>query len=266
MSARKALPKSDLDPNAVIFYDKDIVVVNKPAGMMSVPHPESEETETLDRLVMTHLRAVDPASKHNKASLGVVHRIDKETSGLLVFTRTFPAQRDLSLQFRDHSIERKYYAIVHGMMKEGRTIESRLARDSGSGLRGSVPEGSTSRDGEELGRKAVTHVEIVEHLDGATLVACKIETGRTHQIRIHLSEAGHPILGEKVYIRNYQGEQIPAYRVMLHAAELGFIHPISKEQVEWTQPLPKDFKNRLRSLKTKTSGKNKDTSRQELGE
>jgi len=95
----------------------------------------------------------------------------------------------------------------------------------------------------------VTHVEVVEYLDGATLVACRIETGRTHQIRIHLSEAGHPIVGEKVYIRNYKEALIPGYRVMLHAAELGFVHPITGESVSWAQPLPKDFKNRLRSLR-----------------
>ena len=251
MSAPKTQPKSALDRKEIVMFDEDIVVVNKPAGMMTVPHHSSEETETLDRLVLDHLRVLDPKGRRNKVSLRVVHRIDKETSGLVVFARTFAAQQALSQQFRAHSIERKYYAIVHGKIAE-QTIRSRLARDAGSGIRGSVPEGRVNAEGEELGRIAVTHVEGVERLDEASLVACRIETGRTHQIRIHLSEAGHPIVGEKVYIRNFIGPLIPGYRVMLHAAELGFIHPKSDEAVSWTQPLPKDFKQRLKSLQLRS--------------
>jgi len=247
MSAPKTQPKSDLDEKEILMYDEDIVVVNKPAGMMTVPHHSSEETATLDRLVLDHLRVKDPNKRLNHASLGVVHRIDKETSGLIVFARCFAAQQGLSQQFRAHSIERKYFAIVHGKIKT-QTIRSRLARDAGSGIRGSVAEGRLNEDGEEFGRLAVTHVEVVERLEGSTLVACRIETGRTHQIRIHLSEAGHPIVGEKVYIRNYKDPIIPAYRVMLHAAELGFDHPRTGEKVGWTQALPQDFKNRLKSL------------------
>ena len=252
MGAPKTAPKSALDPKEVLMFDAAIVIVNKPAGMMTVPHHSSEETETLDRLTLDYLRARDKDSKRNRSSLGVVHRIDKETSGLIVFARTFAAQQELSQQFRAHTIERKYFAIVHGSIKK-QTIRSRLARDAGNGIRGSVPEGRVNNAGEELGRMAVTHVEVVERLEGATLVACRIETGRTHQIRIHLSEAGHPIVGEKVYIRNFKEPIIPAYRVMLHAAELGFNHPTTGDLVNWTQPLPKDFKNRLRSLKARGS-------------
>lgn len=248
MSAPKKQAASALDPKEVLMFDEGIVIVNKPAGMMTVPHHSSEEVETLDRLTLDYLRAQDRGGKHNRSSLGVVHRIDKETSGLIVFARTFAAQQELSRQFRARTIERRYFAIVHGRMKK-QTIRSRLARDAGDGLRGSVRPGSVNDAGEELGRGAVTHVEVVEYLDGATLVACRIETGRTHQIRIHLSEAGHPIVGEKVYIRNYKEALIPGYRVMLHAAELGFVHPITGESVSWAQPLPKDFKNRLRSLR-----------------
>ena len=252
MSAPKTQAASALDPKEVLMFDEGIVIVNKPAGMMTVPHHSSEEVETLDRLTLDYLRAQDRGGKQNRSSLGVVHRIDKETSGLIVFARTFAAQQELSRQFRAHTIERRYFAIVHGRMKK-QTIRSRLARDAGDGLRGSVRPGSVNDAGEELGRAAVTHVEVVEYLDGATLVACRIETGRTHQIRIHLSEAGHPIIGEKVYIRRFKEAIIPAYRVMLHAAELGFHHPISGESVNWTQPLPKDFKNRLKSLKIRGS-------------
>lgn len=255
MSAPKAQPAPELEPKEVLHVDEHIVIVNKPAGLMTVPHPDSEESSTLDRLVQAHLRVQDPNTRSNQASLGVVHRIDKETSGLIVFTRTFAAKQILSQQFRAHSIERKYFAIVHGDMK-AQTISSRIARDAGDGVRGSVAKGRVNKAGEELGRHAVTHVEVVERLNGATLVACRLETGRTHQIRIHLSEAGHPIVGEKVYIRNYKGPIIPGYRVMLHAAELGFLHPASGEPVSWSQPLPKDFKSRLRSLKRRPSSPN----------
>lgn len=251
MSAPKAQPKPDLDPKEVIYFDDEIVIVNKPAGTMTVPHPDSDETSTLDRQVMMHLRAHDSNTNKNRSSLGVVHRIDKETSGLIVFARNGKATQGLSEQFRAHTIERKYLAIVHGKMKP-QTIHTRIARDNGDGIRGSVPEGATNKLGEELGRTAITHVEIVEKLQGATLVACRIETGRTHQIRIHLSEAGHPIVGEKVYIRSYKEDLIPAYRVMLHAAELGFMHPKTNEPVNWIQPTPRDFKNRLKSLRKVT--------------
>lgn len=250
MGAPKTLPKTELDAENVIHFDKDIVIVNKPAGMMTVPHPESEETATLDRLTLDHLRARKANPELNRASLGVVHRIDKETSGLLVFTRNFIALKKVSQQFREHTVERKYYAMVHGKF-EAQTIRSRIARDAGKGIRGSVPDGTKNYAGEELGRTAVTHVEVVEELEGATLVACRLETGRTHQIRIHLSEAGHPILGEKVYIRDYEETIIPAYRVMLHAAELGFAHPHTGEPVKWEQKWPVDFQNRYKSLKKK---------------
>ncbi len=261
MSAPKTQAVSALDPKEILMFDEGIVIVNKPAGMMTVPHHSSEEVETLDRLTLDYLRSRDRGGKHNRSSLGVVHRIDKETSGLIVFARTFAAQQELSRQFRAHTIERRYFAIVHGSMKK-QTIRSRLVRDAGDGVRGSVRAGSVNDAGEELGRIAVTHVEVVECLDGATLVACRIETGRTHQIRIHLSEAGHPIVGEKVYIRRFKETIIPAYRVMLHAAELGFNHPTSGELVNWTQPLPKDFKNRLKSLKIRGSKVKRDNKKE----
>ena len=247
LSAPRAQPKPDLDPKAIVHYDDDLVIVNKPAGVMTVPHPDSPEEATLDRLALAYLRHADPGHRRNKASLAVVHRIDKETSGLVVFARSPQAHKSLSEQFRAHTIERQYRAIVHGSMK-AQTIRSRLVRDTGDGVRGSAPEGRVNQAGEELGREAVTHVTIEEKLLGATLVACRIETGRTHQIRIHLSEAGHPIVGEKVYIRNYKAPIIPGHRVMLHAAELGFVHPSTGEPVKWIQPLPQDFKNRLKSL------------------
>src|SRR5439155_24552380 len=124
-------------------------------------------------------------------------------------------------------------ALANGRV-EGRTIESYLVKDRGDGLRG------TSRYGRE-GQLAITHVESLHFLDGATLVACRLETGRTHQIRIHMSEAGHPIVGERVYVRDYRGPLLAAPRPMLHAAELGFVHPVRGASIEFEAPLPDDF-------------------------
>ncbi len=252
MSQPKKRPEPKLDPRAVVYFDSEVIVVNKRSRVMTVPHPESEEEETLDRLAIEYLRAKDPKAVSNRASLGVVHRIDKDTSGLVVFARTYSALKALSEQFRAHSIERRYLALVHGRPK-AQSIVTRIARDAGEGLRGSVPDGAVNKMGEELGRHAVTHVEVVEKLQGASLVSCRIETGRTHQIRIHLSEIGHPIIGEKVYVRGYEGELIPAPRTMLHAEQLGFIHPVSGEQVHWSEAPSKDFQRVYKSLKIKDS-------------
>lgn len=252
MSQPKKRPEPKLDARCVVHFDSDLVIVNKASGVMTVPHPESDEVETLDRLTLDYLRAKDPKAVSNRASLGVVHRIDKDTSGLLVFARTYSALKALSEQFRAHSIERRYLAIVHGRPK-AQTIETRIARDAGDGIRGSVPEGTVNAMGEELGRYAVTHVEVIEKLNGAALVSCRIETGRTHQIRIHLSEIGHPIVGEKVYIRGFEGDLIPAGRTMLHAEQLGFIHPGTGKQVAWSEAPSKDFQKVLKSLKRKES-------------
>jgi len=252
MSAAKTQAVPALNSKVVLMFDGVIVIFNQPAGLMTVPHHFSEEVETLDRLTLDYPRAQDRGGKHNRSSRGVVHGIDKETSGLIVFARTFEAQQELSRKFREHTIERRNFAIVHGRIKK-QTICSRLVRDAGDGLPGSACQGSVNDAGEELGRATVTNVEVVESLDGATLVACRIETGRIHHSRIHLSEVGHPIIGDKAYIRRSKEAIIPAYRVMLHEAELGFHHPILGESVKWTQPLPKDLRNRLKSLKIRVS-------------
>jgi 23S rRNA pseudouridine1911/1915/1917 synthase len=181
-----------------------------------------------------------------------VHRIDKETSGLVVFTRTWLAKQSLSQQFRFHTVRRVYLAIVHGAMSS-QTIRSHLLQDRGDGLRGSI-EALRGKKKPPLsqGQLAVTHVEVRERLAGATLIACRLETGRTHQIRIHLSEAGHPLVGERVYIRDFEkrgGEPIRAPRLMLHAAELGFDHPKTEREVRFESPLPKDVEETLSRLR-----------------
>jgi 23S rRNA pseudouridine1911/1915/1917 synthase len=191
-------------------------------------------------------------------SLGVVHRIDKETSGLVVFTRTWLAKKSLAQAFRFHTVHRRYLALVHGVPTTG-TIETHLVPDRGDGLRGSVEHrrGRKHAVGSEKTQRAVTHIEVLERFGpeasgvACALVACRLETGRTHQIRIHLSEAGHPLLGERVYVRGRTDPLVPAPRLMLHAAELGFVHPGTGREVRWTSEPPADFQEVLAFVRGK---------------
>jgi 23S rRNA pseudouridine1911/1915/1917 synthase len=238
MATPRPLGQAAVPRDALVHVDAHVVVVRKPAGIATVPH--EDERDTLDRVVQSLLRRTARPGT-SVAPLGVVQRLDKDTSGLIVFARTTTAKRDLQLQFRQHSIVRRYLAIAHGHV-ESRTIRSRLVQDRGDGLRGST--GSA-----ELGRDAVTHVKRIEALEGATLVECVLETGRTHQIRIHLAEAGHPIVGERVYARSYSGPAIAAPRLMLHAAELGFSHPVTQTALHFEDPLPADMEGVLGLLR-----------------
>jgi 23S rRNA pseudouridine1911/1915/1917 synthase len=235
-----------LEKSAIVYLDPSVVVIDKPSGISTVPFgDESPDAarETLDALVREILaRKADRFGARGRAPLGVVHRIDKETSGLLVFTRTLAAKKHLADQFRTHSTMRRYLAIVHGTLTRQVTYRTTLVENRGDGLRGST---RSSRMGGQL---AVTHVEPLEPLVGATLVACRLETGRTHQIRIHLSEAGLPLVGESVYIRDYRGARIPAPRTMLHAYELGFTHPSTEERMQFRRDPPRDFAEMLASL------------------
>jgi 23S rRNA pseudouridine1911/1915/1917 synthase len=230
------------------------VVVEKPGGIPTVRHPAEREwperRKALNPTLEDHvLKAI--AGREGRPPrtalprMRVVQRLDKETSGLLVFARTVVAERGLGKQFHAHTVMRRYLAVVRGYVAPQR-ITNRLVRDRGDGRRG-----STTVPG--LGKEAVTQVEVIERLRGYTLLACRLETGRTHQIRIHLAELGHPICGEKVYNRRPGGpeEADPsgAPRLALHAAELGFTHPVTGEQLHWAMPLPPDlaaFVERLR--------------------
>jgi 23S rRNA pseudouridine1911/1915/1917 synthase len=229
-----------LDRRSIVFADAHVVVVDKPPGVSTVPY-ERDERDTLDRLVARLIHRSRGVGSGPAMPLGVVHRLDKETSGLVVFTRTFAAKKILGHQFRLHTVHRRYLALAHGSVS-AKTITSRLVADRGDGLRGSTRS-------PDLGVLAITHVEPVEPLAEATLVRCRLETGKTHQIRIHLSEDGHPIVGERVYIRRYEGPELSAPRLMLHAAELGFTHPISGRPVHFESKLPPDFDKVLRSLR-----------------
>jgi 23S rRNA pseudouridine1911/1915/1917 synthase len=259
----------ELPPDAIVFVDPHIVVVDKPAGVSTVPfdaagmgasiarrpHPRSGEEVTLDQRVRSALARRERARGRGgpPPEVGIVHRLDKETSGLLVFTRSWAAKKSLSQAFRAHSVHRRYLALVHGAPASG-AIVSHFVEDRGDGLRGSVEHrrGRKRAIGDERTQRAVTHVEVVERYGGATpcaLVACRLETGRTHQIRIHLAEAGHPVLGERVYVRGHPGPLVPAPRVMLHAAELGFDHPSTGEPMRWTSALPADIEEVLAFLR-----------------
>src|SRR5262245_55853628 len=217
----------------IVFEDAHVVVIDKPAGVSSVPYEK--------RVVGTAVDSIRAAWRHagrraTTTPLHVVHRIDKETSGLLAFAKTKLAERELAALFRAHEVERTYLCVAHGRVRD-RRIESMLVTDRGDGLRG-----STHRPGQ--GKRAVTHVRVVEELPRATLCEVQLETGKTHQIRIHLAEDGHPLVGEKVYIRDLLkrgGEPLPSARLLLHAATLGFAHPVTGTRVQLSSALPDDF-------------------------
>jgi 23S rRNA pseudouridine1911/1915/1917 synthase len=282
----------------VIYADAHVIVVAKPAGLSTVPYEAESgpkgmaKEDTLEARVRAWIERHAAAGRPGRPNLGIVHRLDKETTGLIVFTRTWLAKKSLSAQFRRHSVHRRYLAIAHGEVRP-QTMRSVLVADRGDGLRGSstraqhgrvagagapdgrvagagapdgrvagagapdgrvagagAPDGRVAGAGAPDGRVAVTHVEPLEALRGATLVACRLETGRTHQIRIHLSEAGHPIVGERVYIRRYAGPLLEAPRLMLHAAELGFVHPATERAMHWELPPPDDMRAVLERLRT----------------
>ncbi len=240
------VPRLALQKHEVVHVDEDVVVVRKASGVLTVPTEEGERDTLVDR-VRAYLRA-HAASQGKSAQedeLGIVHRLDRETSGLLVFARSFAAKRALGEQFRDHSIIRAYVALVHGVAASGKH-DTMLIRDRGDGLRGSFGRHFPNQRRafpERIPReaqRAITHVELLSPFVGASLVRCRLETGRQHQIRIHLSEAGHAVLGESVYIRDHRGPRINAPRVMLHATSLAFEHPAGGT-LTFEEPPPADF-------------------------
>ena len=235
-----------LPESAIVFWDHDVVVVDKPAGMLSVPY-EPGDKDTLVDWTRILLRRI--GGRGSKRELGVVHRLDKETSGLMVFARTLEAKRILADRFRAHDMERVYLAIAHGTVTAKR-IETHFIPDRGDGLRGSYglfrrPRGRIPPEA----KRSITHVRPIAPLAGATLVECRLETGRQHQIRIHLSETGHPLVGERVYIRDYAGRKIEAARPMLHAQVLGFAHPRTGQGMSFERDAPSDFLAMIESLR-----------------
>lgn len=249
-----------LPTSRVVHLDGEVVVVDKPAGLSSVPFAEDEHDTLVQRLTVT-LRRIE---RRTGPPPRVVHRLDKDTSGLLVFARTRGAERSLAQQFRVHAVHRRYLALVHGTAFD-RTLRSVLVTDRGDGLRGTW----RGRGRAPAGREAITHVRVLAtHESPATTratvavswIACRLETGRTHQIRIHLAESNHPVVGESVYIREYDdpgliwphatdGTRL-VRRQLLHAAELGFMHPGTEDEIRLVAPLPDDFEAWRRHLGT----------------
>jgi 23S rRNA pseudouridine1911/1915/1917 synthase len=241
------------DDVVIRHLDEDVVVVEKPSGVSTVRHPAERQwgeerrklVPTLDDITQLAIASKFGVKKHELPRLRIVQRLDKETSGLVVFGRSVRAERELGRQFKAHTVIRRYIVIVPGVVLP-QTISTWLVRDRGDGRRGSGPQTSE-------GKRAVTHISVLERLPRHTIVACQLETGRTHQIRIHLSEAGYPICGETVYNRRVDGSVIPddsgAPRLALHAAELGFEHPATGKTVVWDMPPPPDLQRFLHRLR-----------------
>ncbi len=240
------LRRGVLSREAILHVDSDVVVVAKPAGVLTVPFEEGDR-DTLVDLTRAALRRMDRRARD--PMVGAVQRLDKDTTGVLVFARTMQAKRALEEQLRAHTVTRRYLALVHGEAHDG-THDTWLVQDRGDGLRGSwgrtsYHRGPAPRDA----KRSMTHVRMRERLAGATLVECRLETGRQHQIRIHLSEAGHPLIGEPVYVRGLPGPRVEAPRPMLHAVELGFDHPRAGVRVRFEAPPPADFERMLEALR-----------------
>jgi 23S rRNA pseudouridine1911/1915/1917 synthase len=223
-------PRDPLREGTLLYDDAHVVVIDKPAGVSSVPYEDRESGTAMDLIRGAWRRMGKPATS---VPLHIVHRIDRATSGLLAFAKTKKAELGMAAQLRAHTMERLYICVAHGTVSAGR-IESNLVPDRGDGLRGSTSHTNP-------GKRAITHVRVREALRGATLCEVRLETGKTHQIRIHLAESGHPLVGETVYIRDYAGPFIESPRLLLHAATLGFVHPVTGERVSLQSPLPADF-------------------------
>ena len=240
-------------PLDIVYEDDELLVIDKPAGM--VVHPGAGNFHgTLINAVAWHLKDL-PSFDANDPEVGLVHRIDKDTSGLLVVAKTAEAKRKLGLQFFNKTTHRSYNALVWAnfVENEGR-IEGNIARDPKDRLRMTVfPAGS------ETGKSAVTHYRVLERFGYTTLVECVLETGRTHQIRAHMKHIGHPIFGDARYggteiLRGERSSSYKAYiqnclklcsRQALHARTLGFVHPSTGQQMDFSSPMPQDMDSLL---------------------
>ncbi len=225
----------------IIFEDQHVIVVDKPAGMSTVTwSPEGFKRPSRELSLDVVTKRLMKGKSGRPPQLGIVQRLDRGTSGVVVFAKTRSAERQLSLQFRSRSVSRLYLALASGRVSP-KTIKSNLIANRGDGRRGS----SRKREG----KPAITHVAVLEQLRGATLICCKLETGRTHQIRIHLAEDGHPLLGEHVYGKNPErASPLAKGRIALHAATLSFTHPETQERLTFESPVPEDFQTLVKDL------------------
>ncbi len=238
-------PDPDATPDApeaipldVVFEDPMLLVVNKPVGLVVHPGSGNRQGTLLNAL----LHWVPQVAELPRA--GIVHRLDKDTSGLLVVAKTLRAHTDLVRQLQARTVKREYLALVYGEIDRDGTVDAPLARD---------PHNRTKRTVHSLGKEAVTHFEVVERFPGLTLLRCKLETGRTHQIRVHMQHIGHPLVGDTVYSASRRSHlKIPFPRQALHAERLGLIHPVTQEYMQWECPLPSDFASLLDALRHNT--------------
>ena len=230
----EALPENI--PLDIIYEDSDIIVINKARGM--VVHPAAGNyTGTLVNALLYHCK--DLSDINGVRRPGIVHRIDKDTTGLLAVAKNNNAHLALAEQLQDHTMSRVYYAVVEGIIGENSgTVNAPIGRHDNDRKKMAVNT--------RVGKPAVTHFEVLERLDNCTLVKCRLETGRTHQIRVHMAYTGHPVTGDPVYgIKNTRGMDGQA----LHAGELTLIHPATGEPVTFKAPFPEDFEKLLKRLR-----------------
>jgi 23S rRNA pseudouridine1911/1915/1917 synthase len=231
--ADAATPPAQRLPLAIVFEDRDLIVLDKPAGL--IVHPGAGNP---DRTLMNALLAHAPALRQVPRA-GIVHRLDKDTSGLMVVAKNPSAQARLAAQLADRSVTRTYLALVHGEPPQQGLIDAPIGRDTRARTRMTV----TRR-----GKEARTRYKVLERFERAALLECHLDTGRTHQIRVHLQHIKHPMIGDPVYNKGARrGIAFP--RQALHAAELELVHPRTGRSRRWKAPLPADMKKLLASLR-----------------
>ena len=226
-------------PIPILYEDKDVLVVNKPKHMVVHPAP-GHYSGTLVNAVLYHCKG-SLSGINGVMRPGIVHRIDKDTSGSLIICKNDMAHNSIAAQLKEHSVTRIYHAIVYGVLqKDEMIIDMPLARHPKERMKMAVVQG---------GKRAVTHIRVLKRFQKYTYVACRLETGRTHQIRVHMAHIGHPILGDEVYAPGKKAP-IKCDGQMLHAKIIGFVHPTSGEYMEFDAPLPEEFE-RFLSYKNK---------------
>jgi 23S rRNA pseudouridine1911/1915/1917 synthase len=229
----------------IVFEDDHLLVVDKPAGM--VVHPAAGNFDGTLVNALLHHCAGRLSGIGGVARPGIVHRIDKDTSGLLVVAKTDRAHEGLAAQFARHSIDRRYLALVAGLPSPlEASVDAPLARSSANRQKMAIVEG-------DRGKRAVTHYRVLRRLRESALVECRLETGRTHQVRVHMTSLGNPLLGDPVYGRTPSAlrellKRLNFERQALHAAELGFIHPVTGETLSFKSAVPSDMQELLSAL------------------
>lgn len=223
-------------PLDVLYEDRDVIVVNKPQGM--VVHPAAGiKTGTLVNALLNYCS--DLSGINGVTRPGIVHRIDKDTSGILVVAKNDNSHNKLAEQLKDHSMTREYIALAEGVLKEEKgTIDKPIARHPKDKIKMAVVLN---------GKRAVTHYSVIEKFKNNTLVKCVLETGRTHQIRVHMAYIGHPLVGDPVY--GYKKQRFKLEGQLLHARKLGFIHPSTGKYIEFETEIPEYFKRIINILK-----------------